>query len=149
MTQADFETIIADTSKRIESRIQWSGDEDHFPALEFRVDVSSDSGYPLIMKGSYNPLAQTLSYVLIHRLAGRIYALDLGKDHHNPTCETVGEKHKHRWGEGLRDKVAYVPEDITATVENPVDVWDQFCREAGIHHNGLDVPEHQIPPGIF
>ena len=43
----------------------------------------------------------------------------------------------------------YAPEDITATVENPVEVWDQFCREAGIQHNGLDVPEQQIPLGIF
>lgn len=96
MTQAEFEAIIADTTKRIDDRIHWSNDEDHFPALEFKVELASDSGYPLVVKGSFNPLAQTLSYVLIHRMAGRIYALDLGKDHHNPTCQNVGEKHKHR-----------------------------------------------------
>ena len=43
--------------------------------------------------------ARTLTYALILKTAGRIYGLDLGKDHHNPQCEQVGEKHKHRWSE--------------------------------------------------
>ena len=149
MTQAEFEGILADTSKRIPTRITWQEDDDHFPALEFKTEVESDPGYPIVLKGSFNPLAQTLSYVLIHRLAGRIYALDLGKDHHNPTCERVGEKHKHTWREGLRDKFAYVPEDITALSANSVAVWDQFCLEARIQHNGLEAPQHQIPTGVF
>jgi len=149
MTQAEFETILGDTSKRIPTKIGWQEDEDHFPALEFKVEVESDAGYPIVVKGSFNPLAQTLSYVLIHRLAGRIYALDLGKDHHNPSCETVGEKHKHIWREGLRDKFAYVPEDITASPANPVAVWDQFCIEARLQHNGLNVPPQQLHMGIF
>ena len=51
------------------------------------------SGWPLFVKGRYNSAAATLSYALILKSEGRIYALDLGKDHHNPQCHQVGEKH--------------------------------------------------------
>ncbi len=58
------------------------------------------------------------------------------QDHHNPDCNQVGEKHKHRWNEIFRDKEAYAPNDITAPVSKPVAVWEEFCQEAGIEHNG-------------
>jgi hypothetical protein len=137
MNQTDFEVLIGDQSKRVEGDISWSEDEDHSPALEFRTEVLSDPGYPIFIKGSYNALARTLTYALIHRGSGRIYGLDMGKDHHNPTCQFVGEKHKHRWNEPLRDKDAYCPEDITADVATPTDVWLQFCVEAKISHAGI------------
>ena len=35
------------------------------------------------VKGRYNGAAGTLTYALILKTAGRIYGLDLGKDHHN------------------------------------------------------------------
>jgi hypothetical protein len=60
----------------------------------------------------------------------------LGKAHTNPTGIIVGEVHKHRWTEQFRDKQAYEPEDITASVNEPVRVWAQFCAEARIVHNG-------------
>src|SRR3989304_82444 len=103
LTQTEFEALIADTSKEIEGDIAWVEDEDHSPAMEFRVEVRSRAGYPLFVRGSYNALARTLSFVLIQRGVGRIYALDLGKDHHNPGCNRVGEKHKHRYSEKLGD----------------------------------------------
>lgn len=136
LTQTEFEAILADDTKRIGGNLRWRNDEDHSPAVEFRVEVESESGYPLFAVGRLNRAAGTLSYVLIHRTAGRIYALDLGADHHNPTCETVGEKHKHRWTQQYRDKCAYVPDDITAGVTEPVEVWRQFCSEAGVAHDG-------------
>jgi hypothetical protein len=74
--------------------------------------------------------------MLILKTAGRVYGLDLGKDHHNPQCNQVGEKHKHRWTEQFRDKEAYVPDDITEQAANPVSVWAQFCKEAKIEHHG-------------
>src|SRR4051812_26304186 len=97
MNEAEFEAIIANESKLIDGDIHWEEDEDHSPAVEFRAEIDSDAGYPLFISGSYNPLAHALSYTLIDRGSGRIYALDLGKDHHNPSCQFVGEKHKHRW----------------------------------------------------
>jgi len=136
LTQAEFGALLADASKRIDGDIAWSEDEDHSPAVEFRVEVDSTPGYPIFIRASYNQLAKTLSYALIHRATGRIYALDMGKDHHNPSCTNTGEKHKHSWNEATRDKEAYVPADITAPVDDPLEVWKQFCAEAAITHNG-------------
>lgn len=143
MNQTDFEALLNDMTKRIVSDITWVNDEDHSPTVEFRVEVESDAGYPIFIKGSFNRLAGALSYTLVHRGSGRIYALDLGKDHHNPKCDNTGEKHKHRWNEPLRDKEAYVPSDITAPVTDPIAVWVQFCGEANIQHRGA---MHHPPP---
>ena len=137
MTQTEFEAILSDTTKRITGDIAWSEDEDHSPAVEFRAEVASAAGYPLFVRGSYNAEAQTLTFAVINRAVGRIYGLDLGKDHHNPNCVYVGERHKHRWREPARDKEAYVPVDITAPATDPVAVWQQFCKEANIQHEGV------------
>ena len=137
MNQSEFEAILKDTTKKIIGDISWSEDEDHSPALEFRIEIQSEAGYPIFIKGSYNALVETLSYSLIHRGSGRIYGLDLGKDHHNPSCTYVGEKHKHSWSESFRDKEAYVPKDINAEVIEPVSIWEQFCKEAKIRHVGV------------
>jgi hypothetical protein len=136
IAQQEFDAILADPSKRIEGDIDWREDADHSPAREFRVELRSDAGWPLVVVGRIKPFAGTLSYVLVHRGAGRIYGLDLGADHHNPSCQRVGERHKHRWSEAFRDKEAYVPADITADWDRPVEVWQQFCREANIVHEG-------------
>lgn len=125
-----------DGSKQITGDVIWSEDEDHSPAREFRCEVSSGSGWPIVLRGSYNELAGTLTYVLILSGVGRIYALDLGKDHKNPDRKLVGEKHKHRWSEEYKDKEAYVPNDITEPASRPVEVWEQFCKESNITHVG-------------
>ena len=140
LTDSEFQAILEDGTKRIVDDIAWREDEDHSPAWEFRNDIESASGWPLFVKGRYNSEAGTLTYALILKTAGRIYALDLGKDHHNPQCEHVGEKHKHRWSEQDRDKTAYVPDDVTAPVSDPVSVWTEFCTEARIRHDGLMQP---------
>ena len=143
LTQLEFAALLADATKRIDGDIDWVEDEDHSPSVEFRAEVQSDAGYPLFVRGSFNALARALSYTLIHRAVGRIYALDMGKDHHNPSCTNVGEKHKHSYTEQYRDKEAYVPHDITAPVDDPVAVWKQFCVEASIDHAGT---LHAPPP---
>ena len=144
MKQQDFETLLADITKQINGPIEWKEDTDHYPSVEFKVEVISEPKYPLVVKGSYNQLAQTLTYALIHQGHGRIYALDLGKDHHNPSCSIVGRKHKHRWTESFRDKEAYAPDDITAQINTPVDVWSQFCKEVILTHNGVMHPPPMI-----
>ena len=141
LTDAEFESILADETKRVRGGIAWKDDEDHSPAREFRVEVESASVWPLFVQGRYNPEARTLSCALILRTIGRIYALDLGKDHHNPQCVQVGEKHKHRWSERYGDKKAFEPEDVTASATEPVAVWEQFCAEARIRHDaGMERP---------
>ena len=144
LTNTEFASILEDASKRIEGNIAWSDDEDHSPAHEFRAEVGSGVGWPLFIRGRYNPAAGSLTYALILKSEGRIYGLDLGKEHHNPQCNQVGEKHKHRWSERYRDKEAYAPDDITAAVSDPVAVWKQFCVEARIEHDGeLNQPPPQ------
>ena len=136
LTDVEFASILNDDTKRIEDDVAWTADEDHSPALEFRVIVESISGWPLFVKGRYNSAARTLTYALISKTEGRIYALDLGKDHHNPQCDQVGERHKHSWSERYRDKEAYVPSDVNAPVFDPISAWKEFCIEAGIQHKG-------------
>lgn len=110
------------------------------------MEIDSDAGYPIFVKGWYNPRSGKLSFSIIHRTVGtRIYGLDLGAEHYNPDGKPVGEKHKNYWVPGSRDKWAYVPEDITATWNNPVDVWRQFCAEANLQHTGLI--QHPNTPG--
>ena len=127
---------MADNSKQVTGDITWSDDEDHSPTREFRCDITSQTGWPLVLRGSYNPLTENLTYVIILSGVGRIYALDIGKDHKNPDRTMVGEKHKHKWTEEHRDKEAYCPADITEPASDPVAVWGQFCDEFGVTHVG-------------
>lgn len=141
MKQNEFEAMIQDPTKTIVGDITWSEDEDHSPVVEFKVQISESA---LFVKGSFNPLARTLSFTLFHPASGRLYGLDLGKDHGNPDGQMMGEKHKHRWNEPVQAREAYVPSDITASVDDPVSVWSQFCDEAVITHYGT----LQTPPDI-
>jgi hypothetical protein len=149
LTTAEFEALLNDRSKRIDGDLSWGEDEDHSPAVEFSAEVISEPGWPLFVRGSYNPLARTLTFALILKTEGRIYALDLGKDHHNPQCTQVGERHKHRWTERLRDKEAYAPEDISAAVSEPVAVWRQFCQEATVTHGGTLAAPPAVREDLF
>ncbi|MDK2412484.1 hypothetical protein QHH03_25615 [Aphanizomenon sp. 202] len=54
LTQAEFEEFINYTTKQIDGDILWIEDEDHSPAVEFRVELTSNPGYPIFVKGSYN-----------------------------------------------------------------------------------------------
>ena len=136
LSQEEYDTIIQDPTKSIREDIRWEG-HPNSGRREFRVEIESDEGYPLFLKGWYNSSSGKLSYAIIHSSAGRIYGLDLGADHQNPDKEWVGEKHKNYWVPGARDKWAYVPPDITETWDRPVEVWRQFCAEANLTHSGM------------
>ena len=143
LSDTEFAAILSDT-KWIEGDIIWQEDEDHSPAREFRVQVISNGGWDIFVEGRYNRRASKLVYPLTLRTDGRIFGLCMGNDHHNPQCNQVGPKHMHRWTEQYRDKEAYVPSTITASLRDPVTVWQQFCAEAGITHNGRMFP----PPWV-
>ncbi len=144
ITNSEFEVILNDASKRIEGDIKWVDDEFHSPAQEFRVPVLNDLDEPLQMNGWYNPYSGKLVFTLLRRGTMRIYGLDLGISHGRQEPAGVYAMHKHRWSEARKDKNIYVPEDITATIEDPVEVWKQFCVEAKIEHHGtLEQPQIQ------
>ena len=127
----------------------WQEDEDHSPSLEFKVEIATAGGWPLFMKGTYNPLVPAISYALILKTSGRIYALDLGKGHKNPDGGRVGDTHKHRWSEEFKDKNAYKPGDITASPDKPIQAWQEFCQEARIQHNGRMHPPPPVQGDLF
>lgn len=135
LSKEEYEAILNDDTKVVAGDIEWEGPQ-RSPARQFRIDIDSDEGYPIFVKGWYNPRSGKLSYAIIHRNVGRIYGLDLGADHYNPDGRPVGEKHKNYWKPGYRDKWAYVPKDITETWNHPVAVWAQFCSEARLRHTG-------------
>ncbi|MBZ0273719.1 hypothetical protein K8I61_16895 [bacterium] len=141
LSDAEFEVILSDASKVIRGDIVWQEDEDHSASVEFRAEVVSDMGWPLFVRGSFNRAICALTFTLILKTDGRIYGLDLGKDHHNPECTQTGELHKHVWRTSTRDKWAYAPIDITKPASDPVGVWKEFCAEASLAHSGkLAVP---------
>ncbi len=131
----EYEAIINDNTKVVAGDIEWEGPS-RSPTRQFRIDIDSDEGYPIFVKGWYNSRSGKLSFAIIHRIVGRIYGLDLGAYHYNPDGKLVGEKHKNYWVPGCRDKWAYVPKDITETWDHPVAVWTQFCNEARLRHLG-------------
>lgn len=135
LTNQEVDNIIQ-AVKIVEGDITWSADEDHSPAVEFRVILHSDLGRSLFIKGSYNPTAETLTYAVIDKASGCIYRLDLGKEHRNPDRALIGETHKHKWTEQHGIRWAYVPKDITEPASDPVSVWQQLCTEFNITHNG-------------
>lgn len=90
LTDDEFDSIL-NGDKRIRGTVSWREDEDHSPALHFRIDVESMNGSTMFVHGYYNRTAGTLTYALILRATGRIYALDLGKKHRNPGGTEVGE----------------------------------------------------------
>jgi hypothetical protein len=136
LTEAEMTAILGDPSKRIEGPIQWALRNDVGPFAFFQAQVESSNGWPIFAKGSYNAESSKLAFALIHQGYGRrIYGLCLGNSHTNVDRQRVGSPHKHRWTEG-DDRHAYVPSDITASILEPVAVWEQFCREASITHHG-------------
>ncbi len=118
LPDAEVEAILADEAKWIDGDIAWTEDEDHSTAVEFRADVKSDAGYPIFLYGRCNLPVRVTSFSIIHRGAGRILGLDLGKDHHNPTCEHVGDVHWQRWSEQFGSKLAEgTPQEVMALPE--------------------------------
>ena len=134
LSKHEFGSIIREP-KYINGNIEWGRRENNRSVSEFRVDIVSE--WPLFLHATFNPDVSKLNYLIVHKKHGRIFGVDLGKEHHNPHCNMVGETHLHEWTEEFRDKVARVPEEITAEISNPVAVWQQFCELANITHTGI------------
>ncbi|MCY4576609.1 MAG: hypothetical protein OXC55_08480 [Chloroflexi bacterium] len=134
--EADVLAIVADTSKVIAGDIAWRIQPTMTPASKFRVSVATDDDHPLFIEGFYNPSFGKLSFSVIFQGQGRIYGLDLGRQHRNMDGHIVEDTHKVRWTEGERDRQAYEPQDITASWSDPLEAWRQFCLEANLRHEG-------------
>ena len=61
LSQQEYHAIIDDTSKVINENIVWEG-APNSPRREFRLDIESNEGYPIFIKGWYNPSSGKLSH---------------------------------------------------------------------------------------
>ena len=52
LTNSEFNAILADDTKAVQSDIAWSEDEDHSPSVEFKVGMFSEAGWPIFAKGT-------------------------------------------------------------------------------------------------
>ena len=51
LTDQEFDALLFDEDKVIVGDIAWQVDRSHLPAQEFRVEVKSEAGWPLFIKG--------------------------------------------------------------------------------------------------
>jgi hypothetical protein len=93
-------------------------------------------GHTFTVKGWHNKKRTKLYYTIIHSEGKRVYCLDLGERHRQPDESLVAGIHKHRWTDEYEDQFAYIPDDITCPITDPVGVWQEFCAEAKIQHRG-------------
>ena len=142
MLQYDYAAIMADQSKRIDGDISWEASRDGLDSMEFRMDVAAQGSQPLFVHGRYNSRTRKLSFALIcpDEGVGRIYGLDFGMTHRNPDGSRAGDPHKNYWTEGGKDSWGYTPTDITASWDDPVRAWAEFCAEARIRFSGIMRP---------
>lgn len=140
LSDAAFFAILS-KPKHINGDILWEPHATHPEAFEFEVKIDLPEEMVLSVCGYHNPSVPKLNYSLILPGTGRIYALNMGHGHKNPSGNLIGARHKHRWSELRQDASdAYVPDDITAEPSEPEAVWKQFCDEARIIHSGEMLP---------
>lgn len=147
MNEEELETLIA-SRKTVEDDVIWRRDQDHSLGWEFRVDCILEE-HTMMVVGSCCKIASVVTFAIIHRPHGRVYGLDIGKDHRNQDGSMVGEKHKHKIKDGDIN-YAYEPIDITAKPDDLRTLWQQFCAEANIEHSGkFGVPEEYDYEQLF
>ncbi len=150
MTEAEISALLADTTKRIEGDIEWQVDKPSPHVAYFRASVLSEEiDVPLFVKVTYNRILRKTSMALFSQTDGRLFGIDVGKDHYNRKQGLVGD-HRHRWRQGTRDRIADAFEVSAEIKEDPVKLWRLFCQEANIRHDGtlLPIPPQQTELGI-
>ena len=141
----DVETILADSSKRINQDITWALDNAQSPIQGFEVEVISESGPRMSVTGWLNPEREKLNlnlFVFDHQAQRRIFAFNSGTVfHRNPSGERLTVTHVHRWTAEYGDRLADPRPDLPPW-NQPLALWLQFCREANIlHHGRMTLPE--------
>ena len=137
LSQAEFEAILADDSKRIVGDVLWVRVASRSLIFEVEAAVESDAGWPLRVSGWYRPDERKLTLTLRYGDL-RIVGLDFGRNlsHTNVGGGQVRGNHLHLWSEEEATAPAYAADRITAEAHQPQLVWQQFCAELRIVHLG-------------
>jgi hypothetical protein len=137
VTDNELREILDDETKAITGDIQWGQDRTMSYVMNFRVKVENELGFPLWVKGSYNRELDKTSFTLFDQNTGRIYGIDSGQDHHNASCDWVGDLHAHQWNEITKDREATTFNWPSNEALTPVGLWREFCHTTGIRHDGV------------
>lgn len=138
-SEADVDALLG-TGAKIRSEFRWMRvGKTNYKAEVWLADTYEGARVKLV--GTFNVRTQNLSYTLVW--AGcRIRSLDVGgPSHPNPDGELLPTPHKHRWTDRYRDRVAYVPLDITSTQLRGI--FYEFLAECNIEMEGayIDLTE--------
>ncbi len=146
MTQADVETFLKDETKHIEGDLRWSSHTNNVNYRKFRACIEyRDQSKDLILCGAYCMSKEAIHFAIIYKGVS-IYRLDVGSNHrHKNSGEYVGELHKHKLRDNDKEDDTYIPDDITSAFPNVLEIWQQFCKECKLRHNGRLIDETQRP----
>jgi len=123
---------ILEMPKHIEDDITWTHKQKDW--LEFRTRIECDADCTLWLVGSYNHCLDAYSYSFLAN-GQRLRGLDVGKDHHNPTCEDVGSPHVNYWTDPHEAKMAREADDIDcSTMASAIEGFLKLCK---IDLNGI------------
>lgn len=149
ITDREFGELLSDPTKESVGDIRWGAVAGREPAQRFTIAVQSASGWPLRVEAWWNPRAEKLSYALIYEGVGRIVGLDVDPTtpHHNPGCRPTRSTRSHcdcprgthiqRWSEADGMARADATPEITASWDEPVAAWRQFCDLINLAHRGI------------
>lgn len=137
LSQADFESIIADDSKRIVGDIVWRRTRSHIPAFELSASIQSDFYSELRVAAWHRPDNSRLTLTLLYRNL-RIAGLDYGPNvaHTNRDGSRLVGAHFHVWDAEAGSAEAQSPVQFTAGPRQIDQTWRQFCAELRIVHLG-------------
>ena len=137
LSQAEFDEILADDSKRIIGDIVWVAVSAHSDAKSFKASVLSNANDNLLVEGCFRPSKRKLGISLIvvgHRVAG----IDFGSNirHRNVSGTRFEGAHLQLWSADAGAAEARPLPRGTPGWNQPVEVWLWLCDLLGIVHVG-------------
>ena len=141
LSQAEFDAILADDSKRIIGDLAWYRIPEQPDAARLDAEIVSQGSLPLQVAGWFRPTQRKLSYSLLledRRIAG----IDFGRNlsHRNQDGTRLVGAHWQFWSAAHERAEAYPLPAGTPTWDRPLEVWAQFCSRLGIMHEGAMSP---------
>ena len=139
----DIDSILADSTKRIEGDIFWRPHQTRRRTQEFKVDVLSDSLHAMRVVGWCNPNSKKVNLTLFLKQELsllRVFAFNTGLvEYRCADGRRISGSHAHRWSTERQELLAE-PRPHLPSWDQPGQLWLQFCGETKIHHQGVMHP---------